>query len=184
MQRNSSKSKNIIYCLFVISISLLIIIPSTAFAKQPPNPHEQSVPVQLRLIREYLVVMEERLGTQMTDMEGRLSTQMTDMEGRLDDTLLTLQLTADEIYDVVTAVNIDMTTTLCFDLNVAHEESVGGHGEFGVGWPNVLDAKAVFEAAGSYGFGVGMGNQICIQVPCILLKVRSNCLPIQLISML
>lgn len=175
MKRNIGKSKNIIYCLFFMGILVTLMIPSTAFAKPPPNPHEQSVPVQLRLIREYLVDMEERLGTKMDDMEGRLNDKLGNIQSSVNignSKLDVLQESADriegianDIYDEVTAVNIDLTTTLCFDLNVAHEESIGGHGEFGVGWPNVLDAKAVFTAAGSYGFGVGMGNQICIQVP-------------------
>jgi len=140
-------------------------------AKRPPNPHEQSVPVQLRLIRASLV----DLSNQMSAMEASLNGKISDVQssvnvgnGKLD----VLQTSADSIYDVVTSVDITMTTEVCFDAAVYNEYSIGGHGEFGVGWPNVLDAKLAVEADGGYGAGVGIGNQICIQVP--LYSVESN----------
>jgi len=152
-----------------------LLISPIALADPPPDPKEQSVPVQLRLIRGNLVLMEERLSQQMTDMEGRLDSTMADIQssvnvgnGKLD----VLQSSADDIYDVVTAVNVELTTTLCLDEGVTGALDGGAHGEFGVGWPNVLDAKAILQGNAGFAVGVGVGNQICIEIP--LYSVASN----------
>jgi hypothetical protein len=101
-----------------------------------------------------------------------LSQQLTDTESRLNDKLGQLQNDVtlgndklDTIYEEITRVDITMTTVLCFDVGVTHDERVGGHGEFGVGWPNILDAKAIVQADGGYGINVGIGNQNCLIIP-------------------
>lgn len=173
---------NVLLPVFFMGLFMSIFISSTAFAAKPPNPSEQSVPVQLRLIRTHL----DQITAQVTAFEGRLTTQMTALEDNMNGRLSTLQLsadnlqgrtdalqlTADDIYDVVTEVNIDMTTQLCFDAGAKFEGTVGIHDEAGIGWPNVLSAKAIVQGEGGFGGELGVVNQICIQVP--LYSVASN----------
>jgi hypothetical protein len=157
INRQSRKSRGFLSRLFVMCLSFFLLFTSIAFAGPPPDPEEVSVPVQLLLIREAL----DDLSQQLTDTESRLNDKLGQLQN--DVTLGNDKL--DTIYKEITRVDITMTTVLCFDVGVNHDERVGGHGEFGVGWPNVLDAKAIVQADGGYGINVGIGNQICIEVP-------------------
>ena len=160
--------KSVLYRSFSMGVLISLLISPLALADPPPDPKEQSVPVQLRLIQENLVLMEARLARQMTDMEGRLDSTMADIQnsvnvgnGKLDD----LQQTADDIYGVVTEVNIELKTTLCFDAGAKFEGGVGIHDEVGIGWPNVLSAKAILQGEGGFGGELAVASQICVEVP-------------------
>lgn len=160
--------KSFLYRSFSMGVMISLLISPLAFADPPSDPKEQSVPVQLTLIRENLVLMEQRLAQQMTDMESRLDATMADIQssvnvgnGKLDD----LQASADEIFNVVTAVNIELTTTLCFDAGAKFEGSVGIHDEVGIGWPNVLSAKAILQGEGAIAGELTVASQLCVQVP-------------------
>jgi hypothetical protein len=160
--------KSVLNRSLFMGVLISLLISPIALADPPPDPKEQSVPVQLSLIRENLVLMEERLAQQMTDMEGRLDSTMGDIQssvnvgnGKLDD----LQVSADEIFNVVTAVNIELTSTLCFDASGKFEAFVGIHDEVGIGWPNVLSAKAILQGEGALGTELAVANQLCVEVP-------------------
>jgi hypothetical protein len=160
--------KSVLYRSLIMGVMISLLVSPIALADPPPDPKEQSIPVQLRLIRENLVLMEARLALQMTDMEGRLDSTMGDIQssvnvgnGKLD----ALQRTAEDIYGVVTEVNIELTTTLCFDAGAKFEGGVGIHDEVGVGWPNVLSAKAILQGEGGFSGELAVASQICVQVP-------------------
>lgn len=153
---------------FLLGILFFVLLSPLANAAPPPDPLEQSVPVQLTMIQDYLVDMEGRLSQQMTDMEGRLGTSIADVQNSVDvgnGKLDNLQTTANNIYDVVTAVNIELTSTLCFDAGAKFEGGVGIHDEVGVGWPNVVSAKAIFQGEGAIGGEVNVNSQLCVEVP-------------------
>ncbi len=174
--------KSVLYRSLFMGVLISLLISPIALADPPPNPKEQSIPVQLKLIRENLVLMEARLAQQMTDMEGRLDSTMGDIQGSVDvgngklnvlqqsandlqQSADGLQLTANDIYGVVTEVNIELTTTLCFDAGAKFEGGVGIHDEVGVGWPNVLSAKATLQGEGGFSGELAVASQICVQVP-------------------
>lgn len=149
---------------FSIGIFISLFLSSTAFAAKPPNPTEQSVPVQLRIIRTHL----DQLTTQMTTLEDNMNDRLSALQVSADNlqgSTNAIQLTANDIYDVVTEVNIEMTTELCFSAGAKVEGTVGIHDEAGIGWPNVLSAKATLQGEGGFGGELGVANQICIQVP-------------------
>jgi len=147
-----------------MGVLISLLISPLAFAKPPPDPSEQSVPVQLRLIRENLVLMEERLARQMADIQSSVDVG----NGKLDvlqQSADNLQQTANDIYGVVTEVNIELTTTLCFDAGAKFEAGVGIHDEVGIGWPNVLSAKATLQGEGGFSGELAVASQICVEVP-------------------
>ena len=141
----------------VAGVLCSLLISPVAFATQPPNPSEQSVPVQLRLIRENLVLMEAKLSQQMADIQNSVDVG----NGKLD----VLQNSAYEIITILNTPVINITTQLCLDESVMAAMQGGAQGEFGVGWPNVLDAKATINGEAGFGVEVGVGNQICIEIP-------------------
>lgn len=156
--------RSIVYRSLFMGVMISLLISPIALADPPANPKEQSVPVQLTLIQENMVLMEARLSQIMADIQSSVDVG----NGKLDDLQAsadTLQLTADNIYGVVTEVNIEMTTTLCFDAGAKFEGSVGIHDEVGVGWPNVLSAEAVLEGSGAIGGELAVSSQLCIDVP-------------------
>jgi len=160
--------KSVLYRSLFMGVLISLLISPLAFAKPPPDSSEQSVPVQLRLIRENLVLMEERLARQMTEMEGRLDSTMADIQSSIDvgnGKLDVLQQSANDIYGVVTEVNIELTTTLCFDAGAKFEGGVGIHDEVGIGWPNVLSAKAILQGEGGFSGELAVASQICVEVP-------------------
>ena len=160
--------KSVLYRSLIMGVLISLLVSPIALADPPPDPKEQSIPVQLRLIRENLVLMEARLAQQMTDMEGRLDSTMGDIQGSIDvgnGKLDVLQQTAEDIYGVVTEVNIELTTTLCFDAGAKFEGGVGIHDEVGIGWPNVLSAKAILQGEGGFSGELAVASQICVQVP-------------------
>ncbi|MCU7836263.1 MAG: hypothetical protein KZQ83_13560 [gamma proteobacterium symbiont of Taylorina sp.] len=147
-----------------------------AFAVPPPNPSEQSIPVQLRLIRGALDDMKiqiqkskDDLSAQMTTMEVNLSDQMDTMEVNLSDQMTTmdsdLKAELDYLYIEVTTDYIELTTELCFDLGIGLEGKIGAEGELGAGW--TLGANVKITAKGDAGLagGLGLGNEVCINVP-------------------
>jgi hypothetical protein len=151
-----------------MGVLISLLISPLAFAKPPPDPSKQSVPVQLRLIRENLVLMEKRLARQMTEMEGRLDSTMADIQSSVDvgnGKLDVLQQSANDIYGVVTEVNIELKSTLCFDAGAKFEAGVGIHDEVGIGWPNVLSAKAILQGEGAFSGELAVASQICVEVP-------------------
>lgn len=142
--------KSILCRSFLMGFLISLLMPAVALADPPPNPKEQSVPVQLRLIRENLVLMEARLSQQMADIQSSVDVG----NGKLND-----------IYGVVTEVNIELKSTLCFDANGNFEAFVGIHDEVGIGWPNVLSAKATAQGEGAFGVGLAVASQLCVEVP-------------------
>lgn len=109
-----------------------------------------------------------RSSQQMTEMEGRLDSTMADIQSSVDvgnGKMVDLQASANEIITTLNTPVIGITTQLCLDEKVMAAISGGAHGEFGVGWPNVLDAKAVINGDAGFGVEVGLGNQICIEIP-------------------
>jgi len=160
--------RSILYRSVLMGVLFSLLISPIALADPPPDPKEQSVPVQLRLIRENLVLMEERLSLQMTEMEGRLDSTMADIQSSVDvgnGKMDVLQASANEIITTLNTPVIGITTQLCLDEKVMAAIAGGAHGEFGVGWPNVLDAKAIINGDAGFGVEVGLGNQICIEIP-------------------
>lgn len=164
------KSHTKLYSLLSVTF-FTFMFSAIVFAIPPTNPSEQSIPVQLRLIRVAL----DNLSVQIIDTEGRLTDKLTTLQASSDalqgstDTLQTsvddLQVTTGDIYNEVTAVNIEMTTQVCFDAAAKFEATVGIHDEVGIGWPNVLSAKAILQGEGGFGGELGVSNQICIHVP-------------------
>jgi hypothetical protein len=151
-----------------MGVLISLLVSPIALADPPPDPKEQSVPVQLTLIRDYLVEMEGRLSQQMTDMEGRMSAAIADVQSSVDvgnGKLDVLQVTANDIYGVVTEVNIDLTTTYCFGGDAKWESMVGIHDEVGIGWPNVLSAKAIAQGETALVGEIAGSSEICVEIP-------------------
>lgn len=167
--------RSLVYRSLFMGVMISLIISPIALADPPANPKEQSVPVQLTLIQDYLVLMEANLSQQMTDMEVRLDSTMADIQGSVDDSNAALGILNAKANEIITTLNtpvIDITTQLCLDESVMAAMAGGAQGEFGVGWPNVLDAKVAINGEAGFGVEVGVGNQICIQIP--LYSVDSN----------
>ncbi|MDX1571500.1 MAG: hypothetical protein R3200_13535 [Xanthomonadales bacterium] len=164
------------------SILFCLLVAPFALAAPPADPNEQSVPAQLTTIQTTLAEFEARLMAEMAAMEGRLDLTLAEIRASADagnDKLVLLQASADElqvgvdeleallddIFDVVTEVNIEMTTTLCFDAGAKFEGAVGIHDEVGIGWPNVLSAKAILQGEGGIGGELAVASEICVEVP-------------------
>lgn len=157
----------------VVLAALCLLLPASANA-QPAKPREdaKSVPEQLELIRQNLADLERRLSDQISDVETNLSDQLTDAESNLSTQLDGVQAGVDsnnqtlqDILGVVTAANVDITTELCLDQGILANLSGGGHGLIGAGWDEVLDVEANLSIDAIFGAEVGIGNQLCIQVP-------------------
>lgn len=164
INEQGAKLRDFLLYVLIIGTFYPLLFSSVASAATPANPHEQSVPVQLTLIRSSL----DALSVQMSDMETILNDKLDTLQDDVslgNNKLDTLQQSADDIYDAVTSVDITMTTTICFGVGVGEEYQVGVHGEFGVGWPNVLDVEASIQGDAGLGVGIGIEGQICIEVP-------------------
>lgn len=152
----------------LLGLVAALVLPQFALADPPADPKEQSVPVQLTLIREYLAEMDERLTRQIADVESNLESKIGDVQSSVDlgnSKIDDLQASADQIYAVVTAVNVDITTQLCLDEAAMVNIQGGANGRLGAGWDEVLDVEANVSIEAVFGAQVGLGNQLCIQIP-------------------
>jgi hypothetical protein len=143
--------------IVIPGVLAVFIAPCSALADPPADPKEQSVPVQLTLIRDYLADMDSRLNERLDDLSGQI--------GANNDLLLGIQGVTDAILYDVTSVKLEMKTNLCIDEGIMATLEGGGHGEFGVGWPNVLDAKATLQGDAGFGVEVAVGYDICVEIP-------------------
>ncbi|MCH7869307.1 MAG: hypothetical protein IH881_16560 [Myxococcales bacterium] len=119
----------------------------------------------------------------MSEIRAMLADMRT-MQARLDAKLNTLQSSADStseslnlahtkldmvdssIIEVFESVNsVEVTTQVCMSAEFATSVGLGEHGEAGVGWPNVLDAKLVVQEDAGLALATGLGQEICIQIP-------------------
>ena len=176
--------KTVLYLIFSTGILLTLFISSSSFAVPPPDSSEQSVPVQLRIIRDTLAEMEARLATQLDDIQTgvtanstALSTHDSAMHERLDmvdsdnesNSIALADLSAqldDRFFELLESVNsVEVTTQVCMSAEFAAEIGIGEHGEAGVGWPNVLDAKLIIQEDAALKVGSGLGQELCIQIP-------------------
>ncbi|MCU7834749.1 MAG: hypothetical protein KZQ83_05770 [gamma proteobacterium symbiont of Taylorina sp.] len=156
------KFNNTSLCYFFsIGIFFSFLLTGTVFSTPPPDPNEVSIPLQLRLIRAHLDEMTD----QMTTMDKTLKAKMDEIEVRRDEKFIEVQATADNIHHEVTAVNIEMTTQLCFDASAKMERNVGVAAEVGVGWDAVLTVHGTVQGDGGFGSELSVSNQICIEVP-------------------
>lgn len=156
--------KSVLCRPLLIGVLISLLVSPLALADPPPDPKEQSIPVQLRLIRENMVLMEERLSGQMANIQSSVDVG----NGKLDNLQISadlLQVTSDHIYNVVTAVDIELTHTVCFEGGANFEVMMGIHDEVGIGWPNVLSAKAIFQGEGAIAGGAAVNGQFCVEVP-------------------
>jgi hypothetical protein len=145
-----------------------LLVSPLALADPPPNPKEQSVPVQLRMIRDTLAEMEGRL----TDKLDNIQTGVDDNGAALGG--LSNQLDA-RFLELMKSVNsVEVTTQVCLSAEFAAELGLGEHGEAGVGWPNVLDAKLTIVEDAALKLGSGLGEEICIQIPLYSLFVEGQ----------
>ena len=154
----------------VLSLGLMMAWPAIISAAPPADPQEQSVPVQLKLIREYLVEMEGRLSGQMTEMETNLQNLVGDVQSGVDLSnakLDVLQATSDDIWGAVSTVNVDVTTQICLDESIGIAIDTGAHGKLGAGWDEVLDVEANFDINAVLAGSAALGGQICIQIPSL-----------------
>ena len=158
-------TNNVVRILTVIAS--MGIMTSPLFAHKSPH----SVPQQLQVLQDTLAQMQ----AERAAMEVRLNERLTSLQSSANDlqgsadalqtTANAIQTKADEIFGVVTEVNIEMTTQLCFNGGAKFEGGVGIHDEVGIGWPNVLSAKAILQGEGGFSGELGVQNEICIQVP-------------------
>ena len=145
------------YFMLLVSSFLL---SSAVFAHKT----DHSVPAQLQAIQNTLADMQAEMAAVEVRLNNRLTTLQSsanNLQGSAD----LLQATSEAIYSEVTAVNIDMTTTLCFNSAAKFEGAIGIEDEVGIGWPNVLSAKATLKGNGGIGGELGVANEICIEVP-------------------
>ena len=168
---------SVIRRIIITGVLTAFIAPQVAIADDDSDSDwfERHVKKQLKAIRKDLDNMEARLAGQMQGMQGDLDATLDQMQTDIDSAhgkLDLLQLGSDDIYHAVTAVYMDIKTELCLDESVMAALDGGAHGEFGVGWPNVLDAKAILQGQAGFGVEVAVGNEICIEIP--LYSVESN----------
>ena len=163
-------------------IFMAFLVPSLAFSDPPPDPKEQSVPVQLRMIQNTLADMEGRLTGKLDNIQTGVdsnSTALGNIQTGVDNNAtalggLSTQLD-DRFIELMESVNsVEVTTEVCLSAEFAAEIGIGEHGEAGVGWPNVLDAKLTIVEDAALKLGSGLGEEICIQIPLYSLFVEGQ----------
>jgi hypothetical protein len=154
-----------------------------AVAAPPAVPQNQSVPVQLELIRNKLEALEnmmtERLDTLDQKLEGT-DTKLTAVDEALEEIFVSVNsvdlkvegtdtklIAVDEaLEEIFVSVNsVDLTTTLCFKTGLDRKEALGGEAQLGVGWKEVIDVDATLGISGAFELGLGASNDVCIEIP-------------------
>lgn len=143
-------------------IGVALILGSTAGAVSERSDPEIGVPQQLAEIRDALAAMQAQLDAVQTGLD-QSSTAITDLKAQMHRRMDVIDASAGEIYESVNSVEV--TTEVCFGTGIKHALDFKGHGEIGVGWPNVLDAKVNAELDEGWNLDMGLGNEVCIQVP-------------------
>jgi hypothetical protein len=174
--------KSVLCRPFFMGVLISLLVSPLALADKPPDPGEQSVPVQLLMIRDTLAEMEGRLSDKLDNIQtgvngnstalGHIQTGVDSngaalggLSGQLDDRFL-------ELMESVNSVEV--TTQICLSAEFVAEMGLGEHGEAGVGWPNVLDAKLTIVEDAGLKLGSGLGEEICIQIPLYSLFVEGQ----------
>jgi len=126
---------------------------------------------EIRVILAEIQAMQAQLDAKLDTLESGVNAN--DVALALAHTKLDMVgLSVNEVFESVNSTEI--TTELCFTMQHSFAAKIGGQGEIGVGWPNVLDAKLALAVEGSSDIGVGLGNEICIQVPLYSVYVEQD----------
>lgn len=136
---------------FAISFTAL----STTVAAPPAVPQNQSVPVQLELIRNQLEALESMMTERFNNIDQKLEGMDTKLTG-IDEAL-------EEIF--VSVNSVDLTTTLCFKSGLDRKDQLGAEAQLGVGWKEVVDVDVTANVSGVFELGLGVGNDVCIEIP-------------------
>lgn len=120
------------------------------------------IPDQLGEIRALLSSMEAQLVEMQTGVDENAS-GLSALGTSFDEQMDLMDLSNDDVFESVNSVEV--TTKLCFDSAASMGIKLGGMGEFGASWTKVLHVEAAFELDEFWNLDMGMGTEICIDVP-------------------
>lgn len=138
----------------------MLMLSTSAWAVRGEVP--DGVTDQLEQVRAVLTGMQEQLD-EMQNGIGENASDLDALETEIGAQMDLIDISNNDVFEAVNSAEV--TTKLCFDTSAAMGLKLGGVGEFGASWTKVLHVEAAFELDEFWNLDMGVGSEVCIQVP-------------------
>ena len=127
-----------------------------------PDPSDLPVKGKIEAIRAAVVDIQAQLNAMQAGI-GQNASDLTALTNQMHEQMDLIDASNNDVFESVNSVEV--TTKLCFDSAASLGIKLGGVGEFGANWTKVLHVEAAFELDEFWDLGMGVGNELCIDVP-------------------